>query len=196
MNDQPDPPARNIIFSFLLLAVAIVGGAVLLLVTRPQPVQITVHPPLPTATPQPTATPGPVTVYITGAVQQPRTTHSLPFGSRAQDAIDAAGGLLESADLDRVNLAQILRDGDQVHVPQVGGEEVAVPTPNTEGVVFINRATAEELQSLPGIGPALAQRIIDHREANGPFASLEDLDNVSGIGPALLENLQELVSFD
>lgn len=196
MNDYPEPPVRNVVFAFIILAAAIVGGGALLLVTRPQPVQITINPPVPTATPLPTASPGPITVYITGAVRQPQTTLSLPAGSRVQDAIDTAGGLLEDADLDRVNLAQVLRDGDQVHVPSHTGGDTVLATPNTSGMVFINRATSEELQTLPGVGPALAERIIAYREANGPFSSLDDLDNVSGIGPALLSGLEGLVAFD
>lgn len=196
MNDQ-QPPARTTILAFFLLAFAIVGGGVLLLVTRPQPVQITINPPLPTATAEPTATPGPITVYITGAVQQPQTTLSLPFGSRVQEAVEAAGGLLDEADRARVNMAQILRDGDQVHVPSLGGEnEVIVATPNSGGMVFINRATTEELETLPGVGPALAGRIITYRDENGPFTSLDDLDNVSGIGPSLLAEMEGLISFD
>lgn len=197
MNDYPEPPARNVIVAFVLLAIAIVGGGALLLATRPHPVQITINPPVPSATPEPTATPGPITVYITGAVQQPQTTLSLPAGSRVEDAIDAAGGLLDEADLDRVNLAQILRDGDQVHVPFVAvEEEVVLATPNAAGVVRINSATAEELENLPGVGPALAARIIEFRDLNGPFASLEDLDRVSGVGPALLEGFEGLIEFD
>ncbi|MAS35871.1 MAG: competence protein ComEA [Anaerolineaceae bacterium] len=196
MNDNREAPARQLIFVFILICLVIVGGGILLLVTRPQPVQITIHPPVPTATTAPTATPGPIEVYITGAVQQPQTTLRLPAGSRVEDAIDVAGGLLEDADLDRVNLALILRDGDQVHVPSLAGENTLLATPNTDGVVLVNRATTEELQSLPGIGPALAERIIAHREVNGPFASMDDLDEVSGIGPALLEGLADLIAFD
>ncbi len=196
MNDHQEPPARNVIIAFVLLAIAIVGGGALLLVTRPQPVQITINPPEPTATPEPTVTPGPITVYVTGAVQQPQTTLSLPAGSRVEDAVDAAGGLLDEADLDRVNLAQILRDGDQVHVPSQVSEPVVLATPNTTGVVLINSATAEELENLPGVGPALAASIVEYRERNGPYASLEDLDEVSGIGPALLEGFEGLVEFD
>jgi competence protein ComEA len=196
MDEQREPSARNLIVAFVILALAIGGSSVVLLLTRPQPVQITINPPVPTATPEPTATPGPITVYITGAVQQPQTTLDLPAGSRVEDAIQAAGGLLETADLDRVNLAQILRDGDQVHVPALTSETVILPTPNRPTLVSVNQASAAELQTLPGIGPALAERIIAHREQNGPFASLEDLDAVSGVGPALLTQLEGLIAFD
>ena len=200
MTDNPttEPSSRNIIAAFIFVAVALVGGAVLLLASRPQPVQITINPPVPTATPDPTATPEPIEVYITGAVQNPQTTHNLPVGSHVQDAIDAAGGILDTADLDRVNLAGILRDGDQVHVPAVGEEEgdVALATPSSSGLVRINSGTLEELDTLPGVGPALAERIIAYREANGPITDLDTLGAVSGIGPALLEGLEGLIEFD
>ena len=196
MNDAPEPPARNVIIAFVILALAIVGGAALLLLTRPQPVEIVIHPPLPTTTPGPSATPGPITVYITGAVNQPETTVQLPAGSRVDAAIDAAGGPLPNADLERVNLAQVLRDGDQVDVPLQGETEISLPTPNGGGIVHINSASLDELQTLPGVGPTLAQRIIDFREQSGPFTSMEDLDLVSGIGPSLLDQLEGLIVFD
>jgi competence protein ComEA len=194
-DNLPEASPRTTIIAFLVIAAAIIVGVVLLLVTRPEPVNITINPPVPTATPEPTATPAPITVYVTGAVMQPESLVTLPAGSRVQDAIEAAGGVTENADMERVNLAQILRDGDQVHVPQVGTETV-LPTPNGGGVVRINIATLEELDTLPGVGPALAQAIIDYREANGPFADMAALDEVSGVGPSLLEELEGLVAFD
>ncbi len=192
----------------LFLMVVILGAFVVVLAGRPQPVQITIIPPEPTSTALPTATPPPIMVYVTGSVANPETTVSLPQGSRVSDALEAVGGVLDNADLERVNLAGILHDGDQIHVPALdevalGLDEVdtevgkdLLPTPSGGTVVYINTATQEELETLPGIGPAMAQRIIDYREANGPFHSLEDLDNVRGIGPATLENLAPLVSFD
>jgi competence protein ComEA len=198
MNDLPPPPpsSRATVAAFLIVAVAIVGGIVLLLVTRPQPVQITIHPPLPTHTPLPSSTPAPLTVYVTGAVSQPEQLHTLPPGSRVQDAIDAAGGITNAANLEGVNLAAFLHDGDQVHVPILNEERAVLPTPSGGMVIHVNTATLEELDTLPGIGPALALAIIDYRDANGLFTSMEDLDAVSGIGPALMEQLEELIAFD
>jgi competence protein ComEA len=186
--------SRGWIASFLLLAGAVLVGAVALWGTRPQPVAITIQPPAPTATPLPSATPAPITVYVTGAVAQPAALVSLPAGSRVQDAITAAGGASATADLSAVNLAARLRDGDQVHVPETG-ETTALATPNTN-TVFINTATAAELEALPDVGPALAAAIIAWRDANGPFRTLDDLDSVDGIGPRLLEMLTPIISFE
>ena len=188
-------------FTVLLILVIIGGGAVFVL-RRPAPVTITILPPEPTATSAPTLTPtasptpGPLQVYVTGAVANPETLVTVPYGSRVIDAIEAAGGFAEDADRERVNLAEVLRDGDQVHVYALSEPAVSLPTPNDSGIVYINVAAAEELEQLPRIGPALAQRIVEYREANGPFASLEDLTNVSGIGPATLEEIAPFVSLD
>ncbi|MBC8170235.1 MAG: helix-hairpin-helix domain-containing protein [Anaerolineae bacterium] len=187
---------RGTLLAFVLLVIAISGGLILLVLTRPVPVQITIIPPLPTATLEATFTPSPVTIYITGAVKTPPVdTITLPAGSRVEDAISLAGGAADNADLTKVNLAAVLRDGDQVHVPTLG-ETVAIATPNTGGIIFINSATLEELETLPDVGPALAQRIIDYRTANGRINNFEDLDTIEGVGPAMIEGLQELVSFE
>jgi competence protein ComEA len=199
MTDNPNPlpesSPRLTIIAFIFIGLVIIGGGILLLSTRPEPVRITINPPPATATPPATGTPPPITVYVTGAVGEPESIITLPAGSRVQDAIDAAGGTTENANLTGINLAGIVRDGDQIHVPEQGVETV-IPTPGGGGIVFINTATAEELDSLPGVGPELAQRIIEYREANGAFADLEALDAVEGIGPALLENIAPLVEFD
>jgi competence protein ComEA len=183
---------RALIPVLAILAVALVGGGLLLLAARPEPIRITINPP------PPTATPAPLGVYVTGAVTQPESVVVVPPGSRVEDAINAAGGALVDADLERLNLAAPLRDGDHVHVPRYGEVSAAAGTTGgvSGGALNINAATAEELEALPGIGPALAGRIIAYREQNGNFTSMADLDAVEGIGPSLIGQLEGLIRFD
>ena len=115
-------------------------------------------------------------------------------GSRVAALIDAAGGPTERGDIDRLNLAQVVQDGDRIEVPEVGQPVRGAVTglPEADAVVDVNRADASDLQRLPGIGPALAAAIVDHRTRFGPFATLESLTAVSGIGPATVERLAAL----
>ncbi|GAB1421498.1 ComEA family DNA-binding protein [Anaerolineales bacterium] len=179
----------------LLLVIGLILAMATVFISRPAPVQIVVNPPPPTATPLATFTPSPLLVYITGAVQQPETTVSLAYGSRVMDAIAAAGGLLENADSERINLAGKLQDGDHIHVPAIN-EIIALPTDSTNGLIFINFAEMDELITLPGIGETTASRIIEYRDLNGPFENLNDLDQVKGIGQSLLEKIAPFVSFE
>ncbi|WP_246258455.1 helix-hairpin-helix domain-containing protein [Kroppenstedtia pulmonis] len=144
-------------------------------------------------------------VDIKGAVKKPGV-YPLPPGSRIQDAVKQAGGPVTEADLDRVNLAQLLSDGMALYIPKKGEEDVpAVSAPGSGGgsgngmqegeKVNINTAEAGELEELQGIGPAKAAAIIQYREENGPFQSPEDLLNVPGIGEKTLENLKEQVAW-
>jgi len=168
--------------------VAISIGFLALSLKRPAP--ITIDPP------RPTATPGPIRVHVSGAVNNP-DVYELPPDSIARDAIEFAGGGASDADLDRVNLARVLADGDQVYVPVVGETPLEEPpgvAPAGSTIVNINTATQAELETLPGIGPALAGRILDYREANGPFPDVESLQNVSGIGPATLEEIRNQIT--
>jgi competence protein ComEA len=129
--------------------------------------------------------------------------YALAEGSRVKQAVEAAGGFTANADRDRVNLAAGLADGEQLYVPRVGEAVPATvaaprPTPRAQstgpaGPVNINTASLVELDTLPGIGPALAQRIIDDRTANGPFQSPEDIKRVHGIGDALYEQIKGLI---
>jgi competence protein ComEA len=185
---------KNVIFAAVIIAIA--SGIVTLLTNRPTPVTITIIPP------GPTATPPPIRVYVTGAVANPQM-YTLPPGSRWQDAIDAAGGAAQNADLQRINLAQFVHDGDKVEVPAANPNaatsntsKTAVPAAGTNFPIHINTATLEELQLLPGVGPAMAQRIIDYRNANGPFKSMGDLDRVSGIGPSRIKEWEGKIVFD
>ena len=185
----------------VLLAIAIIGG-ITLINTRPAPVEIVINPPPATATASPTNTPAPIMVYVTGAVINPETTVSLPAGSRVEDAITQAGGFADNADKTGVNLAEILRDGVQVHVPIIGLAEATdevstvIATPIQPTIVYINRATIEELMTLPNIGQVTAENIIAYRTENGNFNTLSDLDNVDGIGESTLARLEGLISFE
>jgi competence protein ComEA len=135
-----------------------------------------------------------VVVSVVGSVARPGLV-TLPTGSRVADAVDAAGGLVPDADAGSVNLAAVVTDGQQIVVGAPGGTGPgadggpAVPS----GKLNLNTATAAELDALPGVGPVLAQRIVDHRD-QGPFTSVDQLDDVPGIGPARAAELAELVT--
>lgn len=142
---------------------------------------------------------GTVRIYVSGAVLAPGL-YDLPEGSRADAAVAAAGGFGEDADVNRVNLARNLKDGAHVSVPEVkvrkkggSGKTAGKKAGDAALPVNINTASAEELETLPGIGPAMAARIIACREAQ-PFASPEGLLKVPGIGKARLERLRPLVT--
>ncbi|WP_308623123.1 helix-hairpin-helix domain-containing protein [uncultured Enorma sp.] len=139
-----------------------------------------------------------VVVDVGGAVIEPGVVE-LDAGSRVADAIEAAGGLATDADCTTLNQAQLLQDGQKVYVPKEGEIDAsgALVDSSTQeagqvatALVNINTATLEELDALPGVGPATAQAIIDDREANGPFASVEDIMRVSGIGEKKYEKLK------
>lgn len=132
-------------------------------------------------------------VHVSGAVGVPGL-YRLAQGARVVDAIAAAGGFAEGAARDGVNLARPLADGEQLYVPLVG-EAGSPPTgPASDGRVNLNSADEGGLDTLPRIGPALAARIIEWRERNGPFTSVDDLLAVPGIGEKMLESLRELVT--
>jgi competence protein ComEA len=180
---------KHLIFGAVI--VAILSGVIALLTYRPAPVNITILPP------PPTLTPAPLQVYVTGAVATPDTIYALPAGSRAQDAVTAAGGFTAEADRAGINLAQLLVDGQQIHIPKVG-ETVSLPAQGAQPsatAINVNTATLEQLMALPDISAAVAQAIVDYRAANGPFRSMSDLDAVSGIGEKTLEKWQGLIMF-
>lgn len=148
------------------------------------------------------AAPATITVHVVGAVRRPGV-YVLPGGARATDAVAAAGGLLGNAEQGAVNLARVVSDGEQLLVPVQGAAAPGRPGaagsgsgagPATGGPVDLNTATPEQLDALPGIGPATAQKIIADRTENGPFRSVDDLLRVSGIGAAKLDALKDLVT--
>jgi competence protein ComEA len=122
---------------------------------------------------------------------------TLSPGSRVLDAVALAGGLSEQADQQAVNLARRLKDGENVYVPALGEAVVRFESVSGLGsLVDINRATQDQLESLPGIGPATAQAILQYRLEHGSFQAVDDLDDVPGIGPATVENLRNLVTVE
>jgi len=133
-----------------------------------------------------------ITVHVAGLVSRPGLVE-LPDGSRVADAVAAAGGVLPGARVELINLASPLVDGQQVVVPGPGEDSAAVAAGRPDGKIHLNLATAAELDSLPGVGPVIAERIVSFREENGPFDSVEDLLDVPGIGEAKLADLRDRV---
>lgn len=170
-----------------LLMGLISTGLLLLVISEPRGNPVKLLPP---------PTPHPLRIHVAGAVQNPGV-YLLPPNAITGDAIEAAGGALENARISFINLAAPLEDGQQVYLPPAE-ESAAIQNPpliktTASEPTNINTASAAELELLPGIGPSLAQKIIEYRHANGPFTKLEGLLQVSGIGPAKLETLLPLI---
>lgn len=141
-----------------------------------------------------TAAPTPLLVHVSGAVRHPGLV-ALPAGARVIDAVTAAGGPTESADQGAINLAARVTDGQQVVVPKRGAAPAgAAAAPAASAPVSLSTATAEQLETLPRIGPALAARILAYRDAHGGFSSVDELGEVGGIGPKTLAGLKDLVT--
>jgi competence protein ComEA len=185
--------------AFLSIVGIVVFAVIYVILKRPEPASpplvITLQP-RPTAEP-PTATPAAIDVYVSGAVNKP-DVYALPLNSIVKDAIVAAGGATDDADLDRINLAIELADQMQVYVPRQGE---AAPPPSNElapdalaAKININTASVEELDKLPGIGPSIAKAIIDYRATNGPFQQIEDINEVKGIGDALFAKIKDSIT--
>ena len=216
MNDSWLDRNRNVIFAFISL-IAVGGGAAFFFLRPTQspieiaPVQATATPvPSPTAQPTNTPTPAPLRVYVTGAVVN-SDVYILPPGSIIKDAIQAAGGFTPDAEPERINQALELKDQQQIHVPRMGQENppppvqggqdksnpVNIPETVSAGeIININTATLEQLDTLPGIGPAIAERIIEYRESTGGFNSTGEITQVSGIGEATFAKIEDLITVE
>ena len=138
-----------------------------------------------------------ILIHVAGKVKRP-DVYPLLAGSRVSDAIKAAGGAQKGVDLSDINLARVLVDGEQVYVGYVAKVSSSSSSKSRKtrftGVINVNRATKAEFDSLTGIGPVLASRIINYRSANGPFLALDDLLKVSGIGSKTLERIRPRLS--
>ena len=186
------------VVSAALAVVVLASGVAWLRSSGSSPPAATAEAPAPALTTSTTAPPATAFVHVVGAVRAPGVVQ-LPAGARVADAIAAAGGAGDGADLARVNLAARVTDGQRIAVPLVGeplpaGAVTGGTEGDTGGPVDLNTATAEQLEALPGIGPTLAGAIVSERERMGGFRSVDDLQRVRGIGPARFEQLRELVT--
>jgi competence protein ComEA len=138
-----------------------------------------------------------IVVHVVGAVRRPGV-YDFPQGARVVDAVRAAGGFLRNADPQGINLARPLVDGEQILVPREGeglpGAAGSAGSAQQGGKVNINSASESDFEGLPGIGPVLAQKIVDYRDQHGPFRSIQDLMKVGGIGQKKFDSLQALVT--
>lgn len=178
---------RLVVVALALLAVLVVGGRFMLRPSRPP-----VPAPIRVAAPAPSATSGKLFVHVVGAVRRPGL-YRLSKGTRVADALARAGGVTAKAQVELVNLAAPLADGQQVVVPRRGSAGAAVGAA-PGGPVHLNTATLEQLDALPGVGPVTAQKILDYRQQHGAFGSVAELDGIPGIGPARLAQLRDLVA--
>ncbi|HLC03985.1 MAG TPA: ComEA family DNA-binding protein [Anaerolineales bacterium] len=172
-----------------ILAGLLAAGLLYLVVSKPRGEPVRLLPP-------PTARP--LQVHVVGAVRTPGV-YQLPRGAIVQDALAAAGGPAAEANLAGINLAAGLSDSQQVYVPSLGETPQAASAVGSASIASgdlrlnPNTASAPELEGLPGIGPSLAQAIIEYRESHGPFQQPEDLLQVPGIGPAKLAQIEDLI---
>jgi competence protein ComEA len=206
MGALPFPVSTRRLLAGLLLLVALVAVAVRHLRARAAPPPLAVAPIriAPHAPAEPRARAGPALVVdVEGAVRRPGLVR-LVAGARVADAVERAGGVTRSADRSAVNLAAPVSDGQQVLVPRRGPPTAAGAVPSSgsggagsgaaaSGPLSLSSATPEQLDTLPGVGPVTAQKIVDYRTEHGAFHSVEELDAIPGIGPARLADLKGLV---
>jgi competence protein ComEA len=177
----------------IVLLVLAAAAAVVVAMFTPRGVHQVASRPTAVTTESPTKANSPKAfVHVVGEVNSPGL-YELRAGDRIVDAVAAAGGFTAAADQSGLNLAQVVTDGEQVVVAKIGAVPVA-PGASASGKVDINKADATALETLDGVGPALAQRILDYRKAHGGFSSINDLQNVSGIGDKKFAAMKDKVS--
>ena len=181
---------RLLVVGSVAVVVLALGGRLFM-----RPSHASVPPPIRVARSAAPKTATPLYVDVVGAVRRPGL-YRVQTGARVADALARAGGPTGKADLEVVNLAALLADGEQVVVPRRGAATSAAAgsAAAASGPVHLNSATLEQLDALPGVGPVTAQKIVDYRTQHGGFGSVDELDAVSGIGPARLADLRPLVA--
>jgi competence protein ComEA len=185
---------RDALLALAALLVALLFlGRVLVHAGTPKPARLAVTPVAVRAAPR--AAPVVVVVDVVGAVLRPGL-YRMREGQRIADAVARAGGTSRKADLEQINLAAPIADGEQIVVPRRGspGTAPAGAGAGSTGPVHLSTATVEQLDALPGVGPVTAQKIVDYRQAHGAFHSVDELDAIPGIGPARLDQLRDLVA--
>jgi competence protein ComEA len=191
MPEIPLDRRRAVVAGVVALLLLVVAGKLLLRPARPAvppPVRVAAR-----AGPTPATT---LYVNVVGAVRRPGL-YRLRDGSRVADAVTRAGGPTAKAQIELLNLAARIADGEQIVVPRGGLAGPSVGAPGGAagtGPVHLNSATLEQLDALPGVGPVTAQKILDYRQQHGAFGSVDELDAIAGIGPARLETLRGLVA--
>jgi competence protein ComEA len=190
MPEIPFDRRRVLAVALVALAVLVVAAKVLLRPARPA-----VPPPVRVAAPVGHASAPRLFVNVVGAVRRPGL-YTLKDGSRVADAVIRAGGPTPKAEIELLNLAARIADGEQIVVPRRGLANPGAASGGgaAAGPVHLNSATLEQLDALPGVGPVTAQKILDYRQQHGAFGSVDELDAIAGIGPARLEQLRGLVA--
>lgn len=189
------PMYKKQLFVLIIILLAAIGGTYYGLYSEEQSAVLESSPPAENTLPVKE-----ITIYVTGAVNKPGLV-KVAEGARAADAINACGGLLPIADSEKINLAQNLKDGQQLKVPEKERSNSNVDKSKADmsknggsgEMVNINTADEKALDTLPGIGPAMAKRIIEYRETEGLFQSIEDIKKIRGIGDAKFEKLKDKI---